>query len=146
MLEWSHGKYCNNVVFRRKFNIELLSLNYVAFLKRICSNWQYMTMKSSKIMLNQIWPAPIWLPLWFLLSTWYSRHVFILDYLLSYLEPRLYWENWKIDYLVWTISPFQKKTENRYFWFEACCLFYDINSKWQHVSIRSQKIFYVVPW
>ena len=46
MLEWDHGKYCNSVVFRRKFSKELLSLNHVAFLKKVCSNWKYMAMNS----------------------------------------------------------------------------------------------------
>ena len=65
--------------------------------------------KSSKMMLNQIWTTPTWLPLEYSLSTWHSHHVFILDYLLGYLELCLYWENWKIDYLVWSMLSFQKK-------------------------------------
>ena len=47
-LEWDYEKYCNNVVFRRKFSKELLSLNHVVFLKKIYGNWQYTTMKSSE--------------------------------------------------------------------------------------------------
>ena len=42
---------------------------------------------------------------------------------------------------------FSEKIENRTFWFEACCFFHDISSKWQYVSIiRSWKIMYVVSW
>ena len=122
MFEWDHGKYCNNVVFRRKFSKELLSLNHVVFLKKICSDWQYMTMKSSKMLLNQIWITPTWLLLQSLLSTWYSHHVFILDYFLGYLEPCLYWENWKIHCLNHVV--FSEKIENRTSGFEAHVVFF----------------------
>ena len=109
MLEWDHGKYCNNVAFRRKFNKELLSVNHVAFLKKksvvIGNIWLRNHQKWCWIRYGRL-PLGVLYNLYYLLDT----HI-----MLSYLEACRYWENWKIDCLVWTMLSFQKKLKTGLF-------------------------------
>ena len=144
-LEWDYEKYCNNVVFRRKFSKELLSLNHVVFLKKIYGNWQYMTMKSSENVVKSdmdythlvafitfIIYLILTLCLYFGLLAWLLRTMPLSRKLRdSLLEPCcLFRKNWEQDFWVWS----------------ACCFFHDISSKLQYVSVRSRKMLYVASW
>ena len=133
-------KHIYNVVFRRKFSKELLSLKNVAFLKKVGSNCQYNVkshMDYSHLVVFII--LIIYLSIYFTPCFYFGLLAWLLRTmpLLRKLKNRLLGLNHVV---------FSEKIENRTFGSEAYCFFHDISSKWQYVSIRSRKMLYVVSW
>ena len=88
--------------------MDYLVWTILSFRKKINSDCQYVAMRSWKMMLNPIWTTYLHLVVYLILTS-----CFLFGFASWLLRTIIsFYENWEIDYLVWTMLSFQIKLKH----------------------------------